>query len=118
MHQDTPVDPLGALGDGSRRAILQLLCERERSVGDIVACVGLSQPAVSQHLRVLRAAALVTARADGRMRYYRAAPDGLARLRAEVEVFWSTALDRMKAELESPGAPPAAPPAPREEHAP
>jgi DNA-binding transcriptional ArsR family regulator len=101
MHDPT-ADPLDALGDGSRRAILRLLCERERSVGEIVASVGLSQPAVSQHLRVLREAELVAVRAEGRLRVYRAAPEGLARLRDEVDAFWRASLARMKTDLESP----------------
>ncbi len=104
MHEDA-TDPLDALGDPSRRAIYRLLCERERSVGEIVERVALSQPAVSQHLRVLRDAGLVAATPDGRRRVYHAAPEGLARLRDEVEGFWSAALARMKDDLASPPRP-------------
>lgn len=102
MHGRATTDPMDALGDPSRRAIYRLLCERERSVGEIVDRVALSQPAVSQHLRVLRDAGLVRATPQGRRRVYRAAPEGLTRLRDEVEGFWRAALARMKTELESP----------------
>jgi DNA-binding transcriptional ArsR family regulator len=100
MHAEQD-DPLNALGDPSRRAIFRLLCERDRAVGELVARVALSQPAVSQHLRVLRDASLVTVRVDGRRRVYRASPAGLRRLRDEVERFWQAALVRMKSDLEA-----------------
>ena len=71
-----------ALGDPVRRRLLELLSEGERPAGALVAEVGVSQPAVSQHLKVLREAGLVTVRAEGTRRVYAVAPDGLARAEA------------------------------------
>jgi DNA-binding transcriptional ArsR family regulator len=65
-----------ALGDDTRRSILESLSERERSVSELVPMFGISQPAVSQHLRVLREAGLVDVRAEAQRRYYRARPEG------------------------------------------
>jgi DNA-binding transcriptional ArsR family regulator len=65
-----------ALGDDTRRRILESLSERERSVTELVPMFGISQPAVSQHLRVLREAGLVDVRAEAQRRYYRARPEG------------------------------------------
>jgi DNA-binding transcriptional ArsR family regulator len=59
------------LAEPNRRRILDLLREDERPVGDLVAALGLSQPAVSKHLRLLREAGLVAVRADGQRRLYR-----------------------------------------------
>jgi DNA-binding transcriptional ArsR family regulator len=94
-------DPLQALGEPSRREILELLCERERSVGELVARLELSQPAVSQHLRVLLDADLVAVRRDGRRRVYRPSPGGLRQLREEVERYWAGVLRQMKHEVET-----------------
>ena len=60
----------------------------------------VSQPSVSQHLRVLLDAGLVTVRQEGRRRIYRASPEGLARVRAEVERYWQAAVAQMKDDLE------------------
>jgi DNA-binding transcriptional ArsR family regulator len=65
-----------ALGDETRRGILEALSERERSVTELVPMFGISQPAVSQHLRVLRDAGLVDVRAEAQRRYYRVRPEG------------------------------------------
>jgi DNA-binding transcriptional ArsR family regulator len=65
------------LAEESRRRILDLLADGERPVGDLVEGVGLSQPAVSKHLRVLREAGLVQSRADGQHRIYRVSPGPL-----------------------------------------
>src|SRR5581483_4011300 len=65
------------LAEPHRRHILDLLREDERPVGDLVAALGLSQPAVSKHLRVLRDAGLVAVRADAQRRLYRLRPEPL-----------------------------------------
>ena len=65
-----------ALGDDTRRGIFEALSECERSVTELVPMFGISQPAVSQHLRVLREAGLVEVRAQAQRRYYRARPEG------------------------------------------
>jgi DNA-binding transcriptional ArsR family regulator len=88
---------LDALGDGTRRTIFELVAERPRSVGELADDLPVSRPAVSQHLRVLGRAGLVTHRQQGTRRYYSADPDGLAELRAYIERFWKQALSSFKA---------------------
>lgn len=83
---------LDALGDPTRRTVLTLLRGGERSVREITDATAVSQPAVSQHLRVLRDAGLVTVRPVGARRLYRVDLDGLAGLRAWVDRFWDDAL--------------------------
>lgn len=104
LEHMAPADALLAFADPSRRAILDRLAEGERAVGELVAALGLSQPAVSQHLKVLLEAGLVTVRREGRRRLYRASPDGLDEVRREVERYWRAAVDQMKRDLE--GGPP------------
>jgi DNA-binding transcriptional ArsR family regulator len=87
---------LDALGDPTRRAVLELLREGERPVGELAARLPVSRPAVSQHLRVLRGAGLVTERRDGTRRLYRVDPQGLAALRAYLESYWSDVLTAFK----------------------
>ena len=65
------------LAEESRRRILDLLAEQERPVGDLVALLSLSQPAVSKHLKVLRGAGLVESRTDAQRRIYRVRPEPL-----------------------------------------
>jgi DNA-binding transcriptional ArsR family regulator len=76
--------------------MLGLVAEREVPVGELAAMVGLTQPAASQHLRVLRDAGLVDVRVDGPRRLYRVNPDGLARLRAELDAFWVPGLAALR----------------------
>ena len=83
---------LDALGDPTRRVVLELLRGGERSVRELTDATAVSQPAVSQHLRVLRDAGLVTVRPEGTRRFYRVDLDGLADLRAWVDGFWDDAL--------------------------
>ena len=92
---------LDAIGDGTRRAILELLAERPRAVVDLAAALPVSRPAVSLHLRVLRAAGLVRDRAAGTRRIYQLDPDGLALLRTYLDVLWAGALDRFAAAAEA-----------------
>jgi DNA-binding transcriptional ArsR family regulator len=87
-----PDDALGALGDPTRRAILACLAERPRAVGELAEELPVSRPAVSQHLKVLKSAGLVTERAAGTRRIYRLNPAGVAALRDQLETFWNRAL--------------------------
>ena len=96
------LDRIGALGDPTRRAIFELLGERARPVGEIAAQLPVTRPAVSQHLRVLKDAGLVTDRAEGTRRIYSVDPAGLAEVRAYFERFWSTNLAAFKAAAERP----------------
>jgi DNA-binding transcriptional ArsR family regulator len=96
--------PLDALGDPTRRLVFELLREGPRSVGELAAKVPVSRPAVSQHLRVLQDAGLVTHRREGTRNLYELEPAGVAELRAWVDDFWSDALDRFKARIEEKGA--------------
>jgi DNA-binding transcriptional ArsR family regulator len=91
---------MDALGDPTRRAIFEQLRSGSRSVGEIAAELPVSRPAVSQHLRVLKEAGLVTERRNGTRRLYRLEPEGLAELRRYVEEFWNEALAAFKAEAE------------------
>jgi DNA-binding transcriptional ArsR family regulator len=83
----------GALGDPTRRAIVECLAERPRAVGELADELPISRPAVSQHLKVLKDAGLVTDRASGTRRVYRLSPEGLGALRDQLETFWNRALD-------------------------
>jgi DNA-binding transcriptional ArsR family regulator len=91
---------LQAIANPRRRAILDLVWDQERPASEIAEAVGMSRPATSQHLRVLRAAELVTARVDGNRRLYRARAERLAELRAALDAFWAERLDRLAREAE------------------
>jgi DNA-binding transcriptional ArsR family regulator len=98
-----PVTAYAALADPSRREILDLLRGGERSVGDLVARLKLSQPGVSKHLRVLREAGLVEVRPEGRRRWYalRAEPlADVARWLDPYRAYWSARLDALEQHLE------------------
>ena len=87
------------LADASRRRILELLRAGERPVGVLVGELGMSQPAVSRHLRVLREAGLVEARVDAQRRIYRLRADSLRELDAWLEPYrllWSGRLDDLE----------------------
>ena len=88
---------LDALGDATRRRIFESLKSGPRSVGELAEGLPVSRPAVSQHLRVLKAAGLVSDRKDGTRRVYRIEPEGVARVRDYFDGFWSEALDRFGA---------------------
>src|SRR3954452_14948653 len=83
---------LQALGDPTRRAVLEELRDGPRAVGEIAARLPVSRPAVSQHLRVLKEAGLVSDEQVGTRRLYRVNPDGLAEMRTYLDDFWSQAL--------------------------
>jgi len=91
---------LQALGDPTRRSVLEELRAGPAAVGEIAARLPVSRPAVSQHLRVLKEAGLVTERQNGTRRLYRVDPDGLAELREYLEGFWEEALANFKAAAE------------------
>jgi DNA-binding transcriptional ArsR family regulator len=89
-----------ALGDATRRKVFELLRRGPRAVGDLAAELPVSRPAVSQHLRVLREAGLVTERRNGTRRLYAIDPGGVAGLRDYFDDFWNEALARYKAAAE------------------
>ena len=89
-------DAWTALGDPTRRAIFARLAERPQPVGELAHGLPVSRPAVSQHLRVLKEAGLVTDRSAGNRRIYRVDPDGLAALRTQLDRFWNEALANYK----------------------
>ena len=87
---------MDALGDPTRRAIFERLREGPTAVGELAGELPVSRPAVSQHLRVLKEAGLVTDTRAGTRRLYRVNPQGLEGLRAYFERFWDDALAQLK----------------------
>jgi DNA-binding transcriptional ArsR family regulator len=85
-----------ALADPTRRAIFERLARRPSRVGELAQGLPVSRPAVSQHLKVLRDAGLVTGSRDGSGRLYRVDPDGVAGMREYLDRFWSDALAAFK----------------------
>ena len=81
-----------ALADPTRREIFELLARRPRPVGELAEGLPVSRPAVSQHLKVLRDAGLVTDTREGSRRLYRVNPQGVAGMREYLDRFWSDAL--------------------------
>jgi DNA-binding transcriptional ArsR family regulator len=94
---------MDALGDPTRRRIFERLRDGPRAVGELAAELPISRPAVSQHLRVLKEAGLVTERKDGTRRLYRVDPHGLTDLRQYFESFWDEALAAFAAAAEAEG---------------
>jgi len=95
---------LVVLADPTRRRVFERLGRREHTVGELAKSLRVTQPAVSQHLRHLRKAKLVTWRAAGTRRYYRANREGLADLRRYIESFWAGALAAFAATDPAPPA--------------
>lgn len=91
---------LAALADPTRREIFEKLARRPAAVGELAAQLPVSRPAVSQHLRTLKEAGLVSDRAEGTRRIYQIDPQGLGAMRAWLDRFWAEALDAFKAEAE------------------
>jgi DNA-binding transcriptional ArsR family regulator len=87
-----PADGWAVLGDPTRRAIVECLAERPRAVGELAAVLPVSRPAVSQHLKVLKDAGLVTERAAGTRRIYRLDPVAVGALRDQLDAFWNRTL--------------------------
>jgi DNA-binding transcriptional ArsR family regulator len=92
---------MNALGDPTRRAIFERLAAGPKPVGELAKELPVSRPAVSQHLRVLRDAGLVSERPDGTRRIYRVDPTGVGALRAYFDGFWDALLADFKAEAEA-----------------
>ena len=92
-----------ALADPTRREVFERLAAGGKSVGELARGMPVSRPAVSQHLKVLKEAGLVTDEADGTRRVYHIDPGGLGAVRAWLDQFWTTALDAFKAEAERQG---------------
>ena len=101
---------LDALGDPTRRRVLELLRGGERTVAELTDALPVTQSAVSQHLRVLREAGLVTDRPQGRRRYYRVERDGLSTVRGYVDAFWDDVLAAFAAHAGAEDPTPAPPP--------
>ncbi|MFJ6028038.1 ArsR/SmtB family transcription factor [Pseudarthrobacter sp. NPDC092424] len=92
------LDPLEVAAEPNRRRLLQLLAGGERTVTDLAGSFTVSRSAISQHLLLLEQAGLVTARKEGRNRFYAVNPDGMARLRQLFEQFWTSELDQLAAD--------------------
>jgi DNA-binding transcriptional ArsR family regulator len=95
-------EAIDAISHPGRRAMLRLVLEEELPVGELADRLGFSQPAASQHLKVLRDAGLVRGRVDGRRRLYRVDIEGLERLRRELDAYWGPALAALKDAAERP----------------
>ena len=96
---------IDAIAHPGRRALLRLVLDQELPVSELAGRLGLSQPATSQHLKVLRDAGLVRGRVDGRRRLYRVDLEGLERLRRELDAYWGSALGALKQAAEAEGRP-------------
>ena len=90
------------MGDPTRRAIFERLAEHPRAVGELASALPVSRPAVSQHLKVLKAAGLVLDRPAGTRRIYQLDPEGVGALRAYLDQFWNQALAAYKTAVEQP----------------
>ena len=96
------MDTFVALADPTRRRIIESLCAGERAFGDIASDFAISRPAVSQHLKVLRDAGIVTVRRDAQRRIYGLSDDGLRDVDLwlqKVRRFWNSRLDRLERSL-------------------
>ena len=99
----TTTDAFNAIAEPRRRQILDLLADGERSVGDLVASLPISQPQVSKHLTVLKEVGLVCSRPAGRQRMYRIQADALRPIHdwlKDYEKFWNQRLDRLDGYLD------------------
>ena len=90
-----------ALAEPRRREILRLVRDRPRSVNEIAERFDVTQQAISQHLKVLKDADLVSVRRDGQRRLYVVRPEGLSALRDFLDEFWPDSLQRLKRAVES-----------------
>ncbi|MEI5663314.1 metalloregulator ArsR/SmtB family transcription factor [Bosea sp. CCNWLW174] len=99
------MDRFTALADPTRRRIVEMLGRRAMAAGEITAQFAMSAPAISQHLKVLKEAGLVSVEVSGQRRIYRLDPDGLDAFDAwvrQVRGFWNAGLDRLERELAKP----------------
>ncbi|MBT3994741.1 MAG: winged helix-turn-helix transcriptional regulator [Chloroflexi bacterium] len=92
---------LKAMSDPTRREILRLVQTEEKPAGEIASNFSISRPAISQHLAVLKSAGLIDERRAGVKRLYRTRVEGMAELKAFLEMFWDVRLDRLKAAVEA-----------------
>ena len=90
------LNSLGALGDPTRRTIFERIAARPSAVGELARGLPVSRPAVSQHLRVLKEAGLVTETPHGTRHIYRLDPRGIAAMRDWLDAHWASALDAFK----------------------
>jgi DNA-binding transcriptional ArsR family regulator len=100
------IESLNALSEPNRLAIVELLRDGPRSVNDIVGSLGLSQPLVSKHLKVLSDVAIVDRRVDGKRRIYALEQERFAELDRWLDTFtelWGARLDRLQAHLDDDG---------------
>jgi DNA-binding transcriptional ArsR family regulator len=86
------IHSLAALADPTRRRLYDRLRRRAHTVGELARLASVSQPAVSQHLKILKRARLVSVRPEGARRYYQASPEGLAELRTWLDSMWDGVL--------------------------
>lgn len=104
MSGTNPIDANETIAEPTRRAVLDLLLEGERSAGDLVAAFpGLTQPAVSRHLRVLREAGLVRVRAEAQQRIYAVEPAQLAVVYEwlnRYRLYWAAHLNNLEQHLD------------------
>ncbi len=100
MNANQVSTAFGALSDPTRRAIFERLAGGPYAVRDLACDFPVSRPAVSQHLKVLKDAGLVTDQAAGTRRIYQVHPPALEALRSYLDGFWTTALDRFKSAAE------------------
>lgn len=91
---------IAALADPTRRRIFEILAKGPAAVGQLASELPVSRPAVSQHLKILSNAGLVTVHQDGTRRIYSSNPDGLDELRQWLDQLWDDALDRFAAAAE------------------
>ena len=96
-YEQPRLDPFAALADPTRRAVFERVAKGPAAVGDLARGLPVSRPAVSQHLKVLKDAGLVTEKAVGARRVYRLDPRGIAMMRDWLEAHWSAALEAFRA---------------------
>ena len=97
MNANQVSTAFSALSDPTRRAIFERLAGAPSAVGDLARAFPVSRPAVSQHLKLLKEAGLVTETASGTRRIYRIDPRGLGAMREWLDQFWENALDNFAA---------------------
>jgi DNA-binding transcriptional ArsR family regulator len=93
------VSAFAALADPTRRRIVELVSEGERSAGEIASAFAISRPGVSKHLRVLREHGVIRSRSDGTRRLYSLEGEGLVELDDWIRRFWTNRLDALETEL-------------------
>ena len=102
-YSSAAISALGALGDPTRRSIFERLAEKPAAVGEIAERLPVSRPAVSQHLKVLKAAGLVTESIEGTRHIYRIDPRGIGAMRDWLDLYLGDALEAVKAYAEAQG---------------